>query len=216
MRDSVELEGVVLFAQPVGEYDRRLVILTRERGRITAFARGARRPKSALIAVSNPFVFAVFTLYEGRDAYTLVSADAVDYFESLPLQVPGAWYGFYFLELADYFGRENLPAEETVNLLYVALRALLRGQMPPELIRGVFEIRILTENGVYAPPDEADGLLTSARYAIRYAAASPLPRLFSFSLEEEAASQLIREASRAVRRAVDRTFKSIAVIEEMS
>ena len=102
MRESVNLTGIVLKASPVGDNDRRLVILTRERGKITAFARGAKRPGSQLMGVTRPFVFGTFKLYEGRDAYNLQGADVLNYFAEIPLDMEAACYGSYFLEFAGH------------------------------------------------------------------------------------------------------------------
>lgn len=147
MGDIEELTGMVLSAMPVGEYDRRIVLLTKERGKISAFAKGARRPNSQLTGVTRAFVFGTFQVYEGRTSYNIRQANITNYFEKLLTDYDGICYACYFAELADYYGRENLDASVMINLLYAALRALSNPKLPNRLVRYIYELRLIAING---------------------------------------------------------------------
>ena len=145
--NQIVLTGMVLSTMPVGEYDRRVVILTKEQGRISAFARGARRPNSPLVGALNPFSFGEFTVYAGRSSYTVQAASISNFFEGLREDIIGAYYGFYFLEFADYYTKEANDDSEMLKLLYQTLRALLNPHIPDRLVRCIFELKALTVNG---------------------------------------------------------------------
>lgn len=143
MRDEVVLQGIVLAMSLVGEYDRRLVILTKERGRITAFARGVRKSNNQLVSKTQLFVMGEFTLYEGRDAYTLKSVEAKEYFHELTYDMEKYCYGSYFCEVMSYLTREGERSTDYLNLLFVSLNALKKAMISPKLIRVIFEIKML-------------------------------------------------------------------------
>lgn len=214
MRETTNLSGMVLKATPVGEYDRRLVILTRERGKVTAFARGAKRPGNQLMAVSRPFVFGQFRLFEGRDAYSLQNADISNYFAELAEDVQAACYGSYFLELADYYCRENVDGTEMLQLLYQSMRALLKPALPDTLIQLVFELRTMVINGEYTehPPRPVSD---SATYAWEYIIASPIESLYTFVLKEEVERELKICVEINKRKFIDREFHSLKILEMM-
>ncbi|MGN0299485.1 MAG: DNA repair protein RecO [Lachnospiraceae bacterium] len=149
MQDTIYVSGVVMLSAAVGDYDRRLVLLTKERGKITVFARGARRAKSALLAPSRLFAFGTFELREGRDAYTLVSADILRYFEELETDIEKVAYACYFMELANYYARENIESTELLNLIYVSFCALIKESIPNSLIRYIYEFRSMVIFGEY-------------------------------------------------------------------
>ncbi len=214
MSQPISLTGMVIRSAPVGEYDRRVVLLTKERGKITAFARGARRQNSTLLAAVSPFSFGTFSLYEGRDSYTMGQADIKNYFEPLKEDLEGTYYGFYFMELADYYGRENLDASMMLNLMYVTLLALQNPHLDNRLVRCIYEIRLMVINGEY-PQDIAldERLSETARYTIGYVISAPLQKLYTFTVIGEVLKELERVQNRVRGRVIDTRMKSLEVLE---
>lgn len=244
MGEAITVTGMVLSAMPVGEYDKRLVILTRERGRIAAFARGARRMNSPFLAGSRPFSFGEFTLYEGRSSYTVSSVSISNYFEELSNDFTGAMYGFYFAELAEYYTRENVDESEMLKLLYQSLRALLNEKLPNELVKLIYELKTMTVNGEYPQMfscvecgsteellsfdvqkggmlcrechgNRGQRLSASAVYAMQYIISSPVEKLYTFNVSDEVLDELKEAVEHFMRRYVDKSMKSLEILKSV-
>lgn len=147
MRETVTVTGMIIQSSPIKEYDRRVEVLTKEMGRISAFAKGARRPNSALCACTVLFTFGEFQIYEGRSSYTLVSGTIRNQFGDLAEDYDALCYCSYFAEMARYFTRENLEAAQELLLIYVTMRAVMAGKQPLPLIRVVYELRLMQLEG---------------------------------------------------------------------
>jgi DNA repair protein RecO (recombination protein O) len=205
---------MILQALPMGEYDRRVLILTKERGKIPAFAKGARRQNSKLMARTNPFCFGTFKLYEGRSSYNLVDAEISNYFDGFREDLEGAMYGMYFLDIADYYTRENNDEKDMLKLVYQSLRALSVPAIPNQLVRYIFEMKALVVNGEFpgAPADRE--ILQDTRYTIEYVAAAGLDKLYTFVVSDEVLQELAQCAAEYRKRFTGKKFKSLEILEE--
>ena len=246
MGQSVIVTGMVLNIMPISEYDKRITILTKERGKITAFAKGARRPNSQLLAATNPFCFGEFELFEGKSSYNVSKASIHNYFRELTADVEAAYLGFYFLEFADYFCQENNDEKEMLKLLYQSLRALGSPALDNDLVRAVFELKAITINGegpsvfscmhcqskedihyfsvkrggIFCKncKNEQDSrkIHESTRYVMQFVISTKVEKLFTFQLSKEVLKEFQQILKDYLKNYVKHTFKSLQIIEELS
>lgn len=245
MSETYTVTGMVLSAMPMGEYDRRLVILTREKGKISAFVRGARKPGNPQMAGSRPFSFGEFDLFEGRSSYTVSAMRIQNYFEELSLDLDAATYGCYFVEFAGYYGRENIDGSEMIKLLYQSFRALLKISIPNGLVRRIFELRLMAINGEYpdlfscvhckakeklhyidfwknglvcdsCKRDEKLTYLSEATvYTMQYVVTSPIEKLYTFTVKDEVLQEFSVIMDKEISMYVDRKMKSLDILENL-
>lgn len=206
---------MILKAEPIGEYDRRIVILTKEKGKISAFARGARRQGSRLLAATNPFSFGSFKLYAGKSSYNLMEADISNYFEGLRTDFEGAYYGIYFLEVMDYYTRENNEDKEMLKLLYQSLKALMHEKIPNNLVRYIFEMKAMVLSGEFPGMPRDGEFEESTRYAVNYIMESSIEKLYTFTVTDSVLTELAWIADEYRKRFVDRKFKSLEILDAM-
>ena len=215
MQEITEITGMIIKAEPISEYDRRVVLLTRERGKISAFARGARKPNSRLLAATNPFSFGVFKVYVGKSSYNIVDASISNYFEGLREDYESAYYGMYFLEVMDYYTRENNDEKEMLKLLYQSLRALMHEGLPNILVRYIFEMKAMVINGEFPGVPSEGEWEESTRYAVSYIMNSGIEKLYTFTVTIPALEELKQIADMYRKRFVDRSFKSLEIVDNL-
>ncbi len=59
-------EGIVLRTTDYGETNKIVTLYTREWGKIGVMARGAKKPKSRLSAITQPFTYGYFLMQKGN------------------------------------------------------------------------------------------------------------------------------------------------------
>jgi DNA repair protein RecO (recombination protein O) len=144
-------EALILRTYKLGEADRIVVFLTRDRGKKRGVANGARRPRSQFAGALEPFTRVGLQYYERehRDLVRLSYAEA----QCSPLRAsrPDALpHVGYFAELIDEWAQEGDPNERLFRLGASTLDALAAG-VPTAPLARYFEYWLLRLQGVYPP-----------------------------------------------------------------
>ena len=175
--------AIVLKAEPYSEFDRRLVLLTKDHGKVTAFAKGARRKGNRFTAGTDYFCFGKFQMYTGANSYSLGDVHIVNYFEELRLDMNKCMYGMYFLEVCDFLCREENDEEDMLVLLYQSLRALISDSFNNTFVKLVFELKTMMLGGEFNL--SIKNITSGASYTLNYLYSVQPKKVFSFNITPE-------------------------------
>ena len=195
MAESFETGGMILRSESHGEYDRRVVILSVDAGKITAFARGARRQSNRLMAATDLFIYADFRLFPGRNAYSMTDAAVKNYFPELRADYEAVFFGMYFLEVMEHFTRENNDERDNLKLLYQACRAITHPAYDRRLVKTVFDLKALMLQGSFHRDLYETGYSDTARYTLDFLLRTPAEKVFGFTVMDEVKGELERIAA---------------------
>jgi len=143
-------KAIVIKTVNIGEADKIITLLSADLGKIQVSARGARRPRSNLVAGSQFLSYCEYVLYKGRDMYVLNSCNTIESFYNIRNDVVKLTYASHMVELLNDVTQENMQCVDILRLFLNALHCLANTDKPPELVTRVFELRLLALSG-YAP-----------------------------------------------------------------
>ncbi|MGN0622954.1 MAG: DNA repair protein RecO [Oscillospiraceae bacterium] len=145
------LKGLIIRENSRGESSKSVSVLCAELGVIDVFIRGGM--KSGKTASSTQlFTYSTLCLEEKRDAhghtnYYLNSAETENMFYHLRLDVKKTTLASYFSDLLCFSRIENADCNEILKLTLNTLYFLDKGDREPDLLKSIFEFRLLCELG---------------------------------------------------------------------
>lgn len=142
-------DALVLRRLHYGETDNILTLYSRDRGRFSAIAKGARKAISRLSGATEVLTLTRFGLASGRSLEIVTQVEVQDSFHGLRHDLVRLAHGLYLADLTDHSVEDHAPNPWLFDLLHAGL-SLLQVVTPPELVARWFEVQLLRDLG-YAP-----------------------------------------------------------------
>jgi len=145
----VKWEGIVIRSVDYGESSKVITVYTREHGKIGLMARGAKKPKSRLAAVSQLFTYGYFLCKTGPGTGMpdLSQGEILEAYRELRQDLFRTAYAAYIAELADKLTHEREPNPFLFHLLSLTFRYLDEGK-DAEILCRIFESKMLAVAGI--------------------------------------------------------------------
>lgn len=147
---SIKTTGIVIAENSLGDSDKILTILTPNVGKISCVAKGAKRPKSMLLAGSQLLCFGEYVLRKSNDLYTIQSCDPVEIFYNIRVDLEKLNYAATLIKIITDVTTENQNNYYILKLFLNTLYVISESDKNLDFIISVFKMRLLKILG-YSP-----------------------------------------------------------------
>ena len=140
---QIKTKGIVLVENNLADYDKMLTILTPGMGKISCGAKGARRPKSLLMAGTQFLCFADYLIYKGNDTYSINSCDTIEFFYNIRTDLDKYKYAVHITKIILDVTNENENSYKTLQLFLNTLYTISETDKNLDLILAIFKLRLM-------------------------------------------------------------------------
>lgn len=112
-------------------------------GKISCVAKGARRPKSALLAGTQMFCFGEYLVFKGSQTYHINSVEPIEVFYNLRIDLDKLKYAVHINKIIQDVTHENQNCYRILQLVLNTLYTISETDKDLDMVLGVFKMRLL-------------------------------------------------------------------------
>ena len=139
----IKTNGIILLESNMGDYDKMLTMLTPGYGKIGCVAKGARRPKSLLLAGTQFLCFGEYLLYKGTGEYHINSCETIEMFYNIRTDLDKLKYASHISKIVFDVTNENENSYKILQLLLNTLYTISETDKNMDLVLAVFKLRLI-------------------------------------------------------------------------
>lgn len=139
---TFKTKGIVIAENNMGDFDKMVTILT-PNGKIGCSARGARRPKSQLMAGTQFLCFGEFMIFKGTNTYTLNSCEPIEVFYNIRTDLDKLEYASNITKMIQEITDENQNTYKILQLYLNTLYVISETNLNLEFIISIFKLRLM-------------------------------------------------------------------------
>ena len=137
----IKTKGIILSESNMNDFDKMVTILT-PNGKIGCAAKGARRPKSLLMAGTQLLCFGEYLLYQGSSSYHMNSCDPIEIFYNIRTDLDKLKYASHITKIINDVTDENQNTYKILQLYLNTLYMISEEEKNLDFVLSVFKLRL--------------------------------------------------------------------------